>query len=167
MNNLNANANISFVMLGKHKYAMDLLNPIEAIAWGNQALSLFGPSLGKIFESIDFKSMEDIDLDKQGLAGLANKLQAIIAKTLASCGELKSDEVSKMMNEAIKRCYTPQNEPLGDEAVFNRWFREHPGDLYPLGCMALVHLVKVFFPKQLVTSASDFLSKMTPSADIA
>lgn len=161
------NANISFVMLGKHKYAMDLLNPIEAIGWGNRALSLFGPSLGKIFESIDFKGMEELELDKTGLAGLAAKLQGLIGKTLASCGELKSEEVSAMMNEAIKRCYTPQNEPLGDEAVFNRWFREHPGDLYPLGCMALVHLVKGFFPKQLVTNASEFLSKMAPAADIA
>ena len=152
-------ANIAFMHVGGKRYAVDLLNPIDAIAWGNRALALFGPSLGKIVNSIEFDTIQGIDLATMGAVEVMGKLQGLVAMALASCGELKSGEVTELMTEAIKRCYTPQNEALSDMALFNRWFRENPGDLYPLGVMALVHLVKDFFPSQLVTAASGFQAK--------
>lgn len=157
------NANMVFLSVGGHRYALDLLNPLDAIAWGNRALSLFGPSLGKILGSIEFEKLQGLDFSKMGLMEVFGKLQHLGAMTLASCGELKAAEVSGIMTEAVQRCYTPQNESLADETVFNRWFREHPGDLYPLGVMALVYLVKDFFPSQLVTAASGFMTKMQPA----
>ena len=153
-------SNISFISVGGKRYAIDLLNPIEAISWGNRALSLFGPSLGKIVNSIDFGKVQGIDLNAMGLSDVFGKLQGLIAASFSSCGEIDSEKASSLMNEALQRCYTPQNESLGDVAVFNRWFRENPGDLYPLGVMALVYLVKDFFPSQLVTAASAFQEKM-------
>ena len=155
------NANISFMSVGGKRYAVDLLNPIDAISWGNRALALFGPALGKVVASIDFDELEGIDLAKMKLMEVASKLQGLVSMALASCGELKAKEVSDIMQEAIQRCYTPQNERLGNMEVFNRWFKEHPGDLYPLGVMALVYLVKDFFPSQLVTAASNFQARMT------
>ena len=152
-------ANVAFIPLGGNRYAVELLNPIDAISWGNRALALFGPSLGKIVGSIDFDKIQSIDLITMGLAEVAGKLQGLVSMAFASCGELKSDAVTALMTEAIQRCYTPQNEALSDMAVFNRWFREHPGDLYPLGVMALVHLVKDFFPSRLVTAASEFQAR--------
>lgn len=157
-------ANLSFLTVNGRRYAVDLLNPIDAITWGNRALSLFGPSIGKIVNSIDFDALSGIDMLKMGLAEVAGKLQSLLSIMLTSCGELKAAEVSAIMTEAIQRCYTPQNESLGDMAVFNRWFKEHPGDLYPLGAMALVYLVKDFFPSQLVTAASAFQTKKNPAA---
>ena len=158
-------ANIAFVNMFGKRYAVDLLNPMDAISWGNRALALFGPALGKIFGAVDFDKLEGIDLEKMGLTELGGRIQGLVATMLASCGELKHGEVSGIMTEAIQRCYTPQNESLGDAVVFNRWFREHPGDLYPLGVMALVYLVKDFFPSQLVTVASKFQARMTAETE--
>jgi hypothetical protein len=157
-------ANIAFVSVGGKRYAVDLLNPIDAISWGNRALALFGPALGKLFGSIEFDKLEGIDLEKMGLMEVAGRVQSLVSLALASCGEIKAGEVSDMMTGAVQRCYTPQNESLGDMAVFNSWFRENPGDLYPLGVMALVRLVKDFFPSQLVTAASAFQARMTAGA---
>lgn len=148
------NTNMTFISIGSNRYAIDMLNPLDAISWGNRALALFGPALGKVVSSIDFEKLQGLDLSAMGLAEVGGKLQSFISATLASCGELKAGEATAMMTEALQRCYTPQNEPLADAAVFNRWFREHPGDLYPLGIMALVRLVKDFFPSQLATVAS-------------
>ena len=61
------------------------------------------------------------------------------------------DKVSLLVEEAHRRCYTPQNEALRDEVVFNRWFMEHPDQLYGAGLLAVWHLVKDFFPKTLAT----------------
>lgn len=158
-------ANMTFITVGGKRYALDLLNPIDAIAWGNRALALFGPSLGKIVNSIEFDKLQGIDLANMGLMEVAGKVQTLISMALTSCGELKAAEVSAIMTEALQRCYTPQNESLGDTAVFNKWFKEHPGDLYPLGVMALVHLVKDFFPSQLVTAASSFRKKAMAGAE--
>ena len=155
------NANIAFLSVGGKRYAVELLNPIDAIAWGNRVLALFGPALGKIVGVIDFEKLEGIDLSNMGVMKVAGKLQSLVSMTLASCGELKAKEVSDIMQEVIQRCYTPRNESLGDMAVFNRWFKEHQGDLYPLGIMALVYLVKDFFPSQLVTAASAFQARLT------
>lgn len=49
-------------------------------------------------ESIDFKEMEDIDLNKLTLTGLGAKFQGLIGQVLTSCGELKSDR-SEQNNE--------------------------------------------------------------------
>ena len=146
--------NMTFIGIGSNLYAIDMLNPMDAISWGNRALALFGPALGKVVSSIDFEKLQGLDLAAMGMAETFEKLQSLIGSALASCGELKGAEATAIMTEALQRCYTPQNESLADETVFNRWFREHPGDLYPLGVMALVRLVKDFFPSQLVTAAS-------------
>lgn len=146
--------NMTFIGIGSNRYAIDMLNPMDAIAWGNRALALFGPALGKVVSSIDFEKLQGLDLSAMGLAEVGGKMQSLISAALASCGELKAAEATAMMTDALQRCYTPQNEPLADAAVFNSWFRDHPGDLYPLGIMALVKLVKDFFPSQLATAVS-------------
>lgn len=157
-------ANIDFISVGGKRYALDLLNPLDGIAWGNRALSLFGPALGKIVNAVDFASLQDIDLVKMGLMEVGGRLQNLLSITLTSCGEMKSSEVTAIMTEAIQRCYTPQNEALADMAVFNRWFREHPGDLYPLGVSALMRLVKDFFPSLPATARGALLKKTAEKA---
>lgn len=68
------------------------------------------------------------------------------ALTKGDLSVANSDEATKMMTEAIKRCHTPKNEPLSDMVVFNSHFREHPGDLFQLGMHAMIRLVQDFFP---------------------
>lgn len=161
------NANITCIAVGKNRYAVDKLNPMEAFEWGPRALSLFGPSLGKIVASLEVDKLSDLKLESMGLTEIAASLQKLLAMSMSSCGELKSAEVVALLREAVQRCYTPHNESLADMAVFNRWFQEHPGDLFPLGGMALVYLVKDFFPSQLVTAASAFLTKKSTTAGTA
>lgn len=157
--------NIAPVIAGEHRYMLELLNPLEGIAWGNRALTLFGPALGKALAAVDFKALEGLDLTQDGLVEVGAKMQGMLISSFSSLGELDSEKVTAIMTEAIQRCYTPENESLVDQTVFNRWFREYPGDLYPLGVMALYHLVKDFFPKQLVTGASAFLAKTNTTPD--
>lgn len=151
--------NLDYISLGTHRYTVEKLNPMDAFDWGPRALALFGPSLGNILSSVDMDALTELDFKNMGLAELAAKVQQLVASTMTSCGELKCTEVSAMLRDAVQRCYTPQNESLADMAVFNSWFREHPGDLFPLGAMALVQLVKDFFPSQLAIAASAFLKK--------
>ena len=58
---------------------------------------------------------------------------------------------SDLMQDAIARCWTPKNEKLSDLAAFNKWFQEHPGDLFQLGMKAAFEVARDFLPKPLVT----------------
>jgi len=152
--------NMTFVSVGGNKYAVDLLNPLEALAWGPRVIALLGPSIGKVMGSLDFEALKGVDLTQQGIAEAAGQFKGPLGALFSCLGELKPDQVTALLTETLQHCYTPQNESLADMAVFNRWFQEHPGDMYPLGVTALVHLVKDFFPKSLVTTASAFQQKM-------
>ena len=55
-----------------------------------------------------------------------------------------SEEVSKMMLEAVKRCWTPENNKLSDEVEFRCWFTAHPEDLYQLGYAAVMEVCRDF-----------------------
>lgn len=149
-------ANMRQFRVGNNQYAIDLLNPLEAITWGNRVMALLGPAIGNIVVSVDFETISGIDLRKMEMSEVFGKWQPVIATAMASCGAVRADDISRLMAEATQRCHTPRNEALSDAAVFNSWFRENPGDIYPVGVMAIYHLVKDFFPSQLVTVASRF-----------
>ena len=53
----------------------------------------------------------------------------------------------RLRNARIEKIIMPSR----DEVVFNRWFMEHPDQLYGAGLLAVWHLVKDFFPKTLAT----------------
>ena len=104
-------------------YRFEALNPLEAVRFGNRVFKVFGPAAG----------------------------EGMLAALAPALSEVDDDKVSLLIEEALRRCYTPQNEALRDEVVFNRWFMEHPDQLYGAGLLAVWHLVKDFFPKTLAT----------------
>jgi len=67
---------------------------------------------------------------------------------------LKDPDFTALLKRALDQCFTPQNESLSDIVVFNRYFQEHPGDMFELGARAIIGLVKDFLPSHLATSAS-------------
>jgi len=136
---------IGFIIIGDNRYAIDKLPPFQAIEWGNRILSVLGPTIGGVMEAIS---------DDGNPA----------AAFQGAFGQYKSAEASQIMRDAMKRCYTPQNESLGNEAVFNSWFREHSGDLFHLGVMAVWELTRDFLPKQLITFATAFRTRMQSKA---
>ena len=109
-------------------YRFEALNPLEAMRFGNRVFKVFGPAL---------LSLASAKKDGGEMAG-----EGVLASLAPALSE---------MEEALRRCYTPQNEALRDEVVFNRWFMEHPDQLYGAGLLAVWHLVKDFFPKTLAT----------------
>ena len=115
-------------------YRFEALNPLEAVRFGNRVFKVFGPAL---------LSLAAAKKDGAETAG-----EGMLAAALS---EVDDDKVSLLIEEALRRCYTPQNEALRDEVVFNRWFMEHPDQLYGAGLLAVWHLVKDFFPKTLAT----------------
>lgn len=137
-------ANLSFITVNTRRYAIDKLNPLDAVAWGNRVISAIGPSFGGLADAFN----ED------------KNMPASFAKALSS---FNHEEVTKLLQDAYQHVYTPENESLADMAVFNAWFRKYPGDLYQVGVMAVYELVKDFFPSQLATAASAFQEKMSSS----
>lgn len=126
---------LGFITVGDNRYAVEKLNPLEAIAFGNRVLRVAGPALGNMYEAV-----------REG-----GDFGSVFCTAFAA---YESAEVTALMTDALARCYTPRNEPMSNQVVLNSWFREHPGDLYHLGVRAMYELVKDFFPKQLATIAS-------------
>ncbi len=118
-------------------YRFEALNPLEAVRFGNRVFKVFGPAL---------LSLAAAKKDGAETAG-----EGVLAALAPALSEVDDDKVSLLIEEALRRCYTPQNEALRDEVVFNRWFMEHPDQLYGAGLLAVWHLVKDFFPKTLAT----------------
>ncbi len=118
-------------------YRFETLNPLEAVRFGNRGVKVFGPAL---------LSLAAAKKDDGEAAG-----EGVLAALAPALSGFDDDKVSLLIEEALRRCYTPQNEALRDEVVFNRWFMEHPDQLYGAGLLAVWHLVKDFFPKTLAT----------------
>ncbi len=118
-------------------YRFETLNPLEAVRFGNRVFKVFGPAL---------LSLAAAKKDDGEAAG-----EGVLAALAPALSGFDDDKVSLLIEEALRRCYTPQNEALRDEVVFNRWFMEHPDQLYCAGLLAVWHLVKDFFPKTLAT----------------
>lgn len=62
-------------------------------------------------------------------------------------GTKDSTVLNGMLKDALARCYTPENEELKNQVVFNSWFRKHPEDMLTLGMQAAHRLAQDFLPK--------------------
>ena len=129
------------IKIGENVYTCNKLNPMDALEFGMRALAVLSPAVSGIIEA-----------HKEG--GDPLKVFNDISKAL------KDKDATPLLKEAIAQCFTPQNQDLGDVVEFNRWFSEHPGEMFHLGALALYHLVKDFFPSQLATIASDYQIKL-------
>ena len=89
-------------------YKFDLLPPMEAIDFGSRVLKAAGGALVSI-------------------CGEGEVHYDAIAKALSV---VEASELSALMKEALKRSYTPEQEPLSNEAVFHSWFNQNPQDLF-------------------------------------
>ncbi|WP_301386733.1 phage tail assembly chaperone, partial [uncultured Bilophila sp.] len=102
-------------------YRFETLNPLEAVRFGNRVFKVFGPAL---------LSLAAAKKDDGEAAG-----EGVLAALAPALSGFDDDKVSLLIEEALRRCYTPQNEALRDEVVFNRWFMEHPDQLYGAGLL--------------------------------
>ena len=109
---------------------LDLLPPMEAIDFGSRVLKAAGGALVSI-------------------CGEGEVHYDAIAKALSV---VEASELSALMKEALKRSYTPEQEPLSNEAVFHSWFNQNPQDLFVAGALAVFEQVRDFFPSGLSTA---------------
>lgn len=140
--------NMAFITVGGNRYPIDKLNPLDAIDFGSRVAAVVMPTLGGLVGAVDGLNGDPANM----------KLDGKIFRE-AFIG-YKSEETAALMKDALAQCYTPQNEPLNNQAVFNAWFQEHPGDLFQLGAMAVYELVKDFFPSHAATLMTAFQTKM-------
>lgn len=133
---------IAYITVGGNRYAIEKLAPLEAVTWGNRVFALIAPALGDLFDDSVSRS-----------AGFRAVFSAY-----------DSEAVSRLMTDALRHCYTPGNEPLSNEAVFNTWFRAHPGDLYELGLLAVWELARDFLPSRFASMANLFQGQMQSMA---
>lgn len=125
---------------GHYTYSYEILMPLDALAFGARVFKLAGGGIAAL-----------IAAKNQGTELDSGSLFQTFAEALRSIDE---DKLSQLMTESIQRCYTPENQALSDALVFQRWFRDHPEELYPVGVLAIYNLVKDFFPLSLVTTPS-------------
>ncbi|MDL2317123.1 hypothetical protein LJC59_08640 [Desulfovibrio sp. OttesenSCG-928-A18] len=130
--------NLGFITVNDNRYPIDKLNPLEAIAFGNRVMAVVGPLL---------RAMLDASMQKSCLSRFFDGLFT----------NYPSELWTGIMNDALRRCYTPHNEPLHNQAIFNEWFRRYPGDLFELGLMGVYSLAADFFPRPLAIQASNLV----------
>ncbi len=151
-------SNIDVIYVGERQYAVELLNPLDGIELGGRALTLFGPFLGKLLAGGNLEALAALNFEKVDPENGGPELRALLGTMLQACGDLGGRAATDMLVEVIRRCYTPENEPLDDAAAFNNWFKRYPGDMFPLGFAALRRLVRDFFTSPLVTATSGLLT---------
>lgn len=100
------------------------------------------------FEGLDFGARV-AKLVAPALMGLGTG--ATVGDIVKGLGSMDNTEMTALMKEALGKCYTPESEALDNEAVFNKWFGDHPTHLFQAGVLAVYHLTKPFFPNNLLT----------------
>lgn len=153
MNNLN----LDYISIGPRRYGLNLLNPIDGLEWGNYVLEFIGPLLGRALRAADLTQLQALELDQTSPGELNPALQTLLGSVLSALSGLRTKEVSELQKAALQRCFTPENEPLDNMAVFNSWFGRYPGDLHVLGWRALFRLVRDFFPGESLSGLSSLL----------
>lgn len=139
----------STVEVGGSRYSVQKMNPMDALDFGVRVMTVVSPALGGIMEAV-----------KEG--GSAERDLPAFFSSLQSA--LSGGNAAAILKEALRRCFTPQNEGLADDVVFDKWFREHPGDMFPLAARAVWELVKDFLPPTLITRAAGISSKPAAKA---
>lgn len=129
--------------VGSHAYKFEELAPTDALRFGVKVTKSLGPALAKLGEAAT------------NAAGKTDPKE-LVAAFGPALGMVDDAVLEELLRTAMQRVYTPQNESLSNEAVFNAWFREHKEDLFPVGLYALYHLTKDFFPKALATAVNHF-----------
>ncbi len=159
--------NLQYINVGDNRYAINTLNPIEGLEWGNNAMIQFGPVLGHIFQVCPAEQLAALFADAlaggiKNMDGFILTVQPVLGVALSGLATLDGTKIFVMQEKALSRCYTPENEPLSNQAVFNRWFKEHPGDMHLLSWKAIFMLVKDFFPSMPATKTSGNPSSQVP-----
>lgn len=126
------NLGIGKVKIGDNVYSLAALAPIEALRFGTECAKVLGPALVQFLSRYSGEEMTLKDLLTQ------------IGPALES---LDPDRLLTLLNTVYTHTFTPTNENLGDEAVFNSWFQEHPADMFQVGFQVLYALAKDFFPR--------------------
>ena len=65
------------------------------------------------------------------------------------------EKAARLLDEAIARCWTPENQRLSDPEVYNRWFQKHPLDLIPLGMKACMEVATDFLARTAAISGDE------------
>jgi hypothetical protein len=67
-------------------------------------------------------------------------------------GSLMTPKAQGVIKKALECCYTPENQSLSDEVVFNTQFQRYPADMFPLAYQAVQGLCADFFPVTVNTT---------------
>lgn len=142
--------NLAKIQVGDNHYAIDPLPPMDALEFGPKAAKVLSPTMSGIMEITN-------NADNSSLGKSINVMFA----------NIDPKETAALMREAVGQCWTPKNQSLKDETVFNIWFMEHPNDLYELGLRAIYILAKPYFPKALATMATSLEGRAATMAQSA
>lgn len=129
--------NIIRIKIEDRIYAVQRFNPLEGMEYGAAIAAVLSPSLGA-----SIGAAQEKDYAKTAMVALS--------------AALKEPNIAPLLKRALGQCFTPQNESLSDEAVFNQYFMKFPQDMFELGVQAAWVLVKDFFPNRLRTLLDGF-----------
>lgn len=121
------------------RYAVRTLSPDRAVPFGMKVGMIAAPLITGVAMD-DYASIVDVlsDVDPDKLTAIVEEArQNLIGVT---------EEGTDMM--------------LGNPVNFNRWFSEHPEDLYQASLLSVWHVCADFFPPALLTSAKEAGSRI-------
>lgn len=134
-----SNTGIKEFIVGDNVYKFTELAPVEALSFGTKVAKTIGPILGSVFSVLG------------NVQGGGDKTAEFLEAIVPALDKIDEAKLEALLKECFSHVYTAGNECLGDEAVFNSWFRDNKADLFPVGLTALFNLSKDFFPKLSVT----------------
>lgn len=144
MTNLN-DAGLGTFVIESTEYRYEFLAPIEAMTFGAKVSKLLGTVLIGVANGLD-----------------TNARTINTADINAALATVDPEETAKLGLEALKHCYVQVNGSwvsLKDESYFNKFFMEHPEQLYQASIQAIWNLASPFLPKAIRTIADGFAQR--------
>lgn len=142
-NNQDRQDNFAKIKIEDRIYSVQKFHAKKAFSFSRNVLGIIAPTLGEGLEILGGGEVPKGQL-KQLCAGIADVLM--------------NEKSDRFINEALAQCFTPENQSLADEGVFNRWFSRYPHDLYELSGKVVWVLIKDFLPKSVLTKAEEIFS---------
>ncbi len=133
----------STISIEGRDYTLELLPPMQGASFGLRISSLLGGILGGILG--DQSSEEGLSKFLKENKDNENAYERILYLFLKYASSFDPKEIEIILKEAMNSNVNCPNGKLSDPAIFDIWFAQHPGDLYPVGIWAAWEQAKPFF----------------------
>ncbi|MBL4769535.1 MAG: hypothetical protein JKY94_17815 [Rhodobacteraceae bacterium] len=130
----------STLTLAGGEYSLRRMPPVRALAFAPR-VAAFVAGTGKAINPEIFKGM---------LAGGKSAEGVGLSAVMDALGAMDPADMTALMREALSyEVFSPNSTRLGDDVEFDKWFVDHPGDMFAVAAWAVWEHSKDFFTGSL------------------